>query len=81
MKKILFIFNGIVDLINENLGKKVKPEYVSKPNAYLEETLADNSLLKKYFTTTVSVKVGIKKIIDSLIRDSYLELRLNKEKI
>lgn len=43
-------FNELINIINEILGKEIKPRYIQKPNLYLESTLADLSILQKYYT-------------------------------
>ncbi len=57
-------FNQIVKLVNQQLPKKVRPVYVNKPKVYLEKTLADTRLLKKYYPDRLTpIKEGIQKTI------------------
>lgn len=61
-------FNQVVQLINEVLGKDIKPKYVSKPKHYVPETLV------RGVECTVSLKEGISAINDHLkLLDSMAE--------
>lgn len=60
-------FNEIVELINKRLNKNIKPIYVEKPQLYLEKTLADTSLLTKYYKGEfTSIDRGIEELIKYL---------------
>ncbi len=54
-------FNSIVDMINEQLGTVIKPEYVNAPVNYMKDTPCQNPVEVK-----ISVKEGIKRICESL---------------
>jgi nucleoside-diphosphate-sugar epimerase len=51
----------VVEIINKRLGTKIKPKYIKKPEAYIENTICKNPCRYK-----VSLEEGIQKIIDSL---------------
>ena len=60
-------FKEITLLINKYLYKNIDPIYVKKPKLYLEKTLADTHLLRRYFKKPLtSVSEGIKKTLQSL---------------
>lgn len=62
-------FNRVVKEINKILPKKIEPIYVSKPNLYLEKTLSDNTLLRKYYKNKLTpIEFGVKEIINSFIK-------------
>jgi nucleoside-diphosphate-sugar epimerase len=62
-------FNEIVNIVNKLTGNNIKAEHIEKPNVYLEETLADISIMKKYgLLPKSSLEDGIKLITDSLAR-------------
>lgn len=56
-------FNDVIQLINEELGTRIKPIYQKKPLAYIEETKCDKPCRCK-----VSLKDGIHKICQELIK-------------
>lgn len=59
-------FNQIIKEINKILPKKVEPVYIPKPNLYLEKTLSDNTLLRKYYKKELtSIEKGIEEILKS----------------
>lgn len=60
-------FNDIVDIINEILETDIRARHIEKPNIYLEETLAETSLMKIYYGSMMTpIKEGITRIIDDL---------------
>lgn len=60
-------FNDVIGVINEVLGTDITPEYRAKPDAYLETTLCDTSLLSKYIDPgKTQLKDGVRAIIDSI---------------
>lgn len=60
-------FNNLVGLINKILKKNIKPIYVKKPPLYLEKTLADTNLLRKYYKKSFTpIEIGLKKTLLSL---------------
>jgi UDP-glucose 4-epimerase len=64
-----YSFNDVVKLINELLGKNVKPKYVAKPASYLylEKTQADITLMKNVLQINpLDLEEGLKKYIESL---------------
>lgn len=62
-------FNEVVDIINKCLGTKVLPLYVEKPQLYLEKTLADTRLLRKYYKKPFTdIGTGIQKTINSILK-------------
>jgi UDP-glucose 4-epimerase len=62
-----YAFNDVIKLINELLGKDVKPKYVMKPVSYLEKTQADITLMKSILDINpLDLKEGLKKYIESL---------------
>ncbi|MBO0888669.1 NAD-dependent epimerase/dehydratase family protein, partial [Candidatus Bathyarchaeota archaeon] len=42
-------FNDVVKMLNKRLNKNIQPQYINKPMNYLEQTLADTSLMKNAF--------------------------------
>jgi len=65
-----YSFNDVIKLINELLGKSVKPKYVLKPVNYLEKTQADTTLMTKALAINpLGLEEGLKK---------YVSLMLNK---
>lgn len=42
-------FNNVIKLINARLKKNISPQYIPKPSNYLENTLADITLMSKLF--------------------------------
>lgn len=70
-------FKETVDLINTFLKKPVKPTYVPKPKIYLEKTMADTTLLRKYYKRPFTpIETGIKKTIESLQKELRLKSSL-----
>lgn len=65
-------FNNIIEIINEVSNKNIKAKHIEKPNIYLEETLADNILMKKYCTRLefTSIREGVSKILEDLKRSA-----------
>lgn len=60
-------FNEIVELINKHLNKNIKPTYVEKPQLYIEKTIANTSLLTKYYRGKfTSIDKGVGEVIKSL---------------
>jgi UDP-glucose 4-epimerase len=58
-------FNEIVNLISYLLGKKVRPQYVEKPNQYFEHTLADITKMKNVLEfSPIGLEDGLKKYLD-----------------
>ena len=63
-------FNEVVEMLNEALGKDVKPRYVENPiKNYVYHTQADTSKAEKVlgFKASVSLKEGIEKIVEYYI--------------
>jgi UDP-glucose 4-epimerase len=63
---IAYSFNQIVDLLNENLGKNIKPVHQPMPmKNYVFETLADTTKAEKIlgFKAKTTLKQGIKQLI------------------
>ncbi len=61
-------YNYVVEVINEILGKNIKPEYLKKPNFFAGNTLADTKIIKKYYPEIkYPLKKGIEKVVKSLI--------------
>jgi nucleoside-diphosphate-sugar epimerase len=47
------------------LGKKVRPQYVEKPNQYFEHTLADITKMKNVLEfSPIGLEDGLKKYLD-----------------
>lgn len=60
-------FNQIIQEVNSQLENPVTPVYKPKPNQYLEKTLADTTLLRKYYSKEFTpLKAGVQAIIESL---------------
>jgi UDP-glucose 4-epimerase len=60
-------FNDVVKMLNKRLNKNIQPEYINKPMNYLEQTLADTSLMKNMFgVSPISLQEGIDKYCTSL---------------
>ena len=60
-------FNLLIIAINIMLNTKIKPKYIDKPADYLEETLCDTTLMRKYYTEPLtSLEEGIKRTLRSL---------------
>jgi UDP-glucose 4-epimerase len=63
----VYSFNDVIRLINELLGKDIRPKYVAKPVSYLEITQADISLMKNILEITpLDLKEGLKKYLKQL---------------
>jgi UDP-glucose 4-epimerase len=60
-------FNGIIEIINKQLGTDIKPTYVKNPiNNYVQHTMADISLARSelgYEPTCRNVEDGIKRLL------------------
>lgn len=64
-------FNGILEVINDNLTTgHVEGDHLIRPTGYVEETLADISRLKEFYTPKVLIDDGIKKVMESIRRKS-----------
>lgn len=62
-------FNEVVSLINDLLGKEIKPKYVKKPEFYLEKTCADIRRMKEILSINpIDLYDGLKKYLESLSR-------------
>lgn len=61
-----FAFNEIIEIINSRLKTSIKPVYVEKPVSYLEETLADSTILSNYYLPKTSLVSGVQTILNSL---------------
>jgi len=60
-------FREIVGLINKALKNNIEPVYVEKPQLYLEKTLADTSLLTRYYKGDFTpLSKGLEAVIRSL---------------
>jgi len=58
-------FNEVISLISNVSRKKVEPIYVGKPDNYVEETLADQTVLRKYYQPDMDMQKGIKAMYES----------------
>jgi len=59
-------FNEAVSMINELLGKEIKPKYVKKPEFYLEKTCADIRRMKEILSLDpLDLYDGLKKYLES----------------
>jgi UDP-glucose 4-epimerase len=56
-----YSLNDVIKMINKELGTKVKPKYIPKPEIYIEHTVCKNPCNYK-----VSLEEGIQRILDSL---------------
>lgn len=57
---ISYSFNEVIISINELLGKEIKPKYIKKPLSYLENTLAETTILKNSLgIEPMSLKEGL----------------------
>ena len=66
-----YTFNYVIELMNEMLGKNVKPRYIPKPVKYLERTQADIRLMKKYLgINPIPLEKGLEKYIEYVIQHS-----------
>lgn len=53
-------FNEVVRVINECVGKDIRPRYVPKPDFYVEHTAADTTLMRKYLKISpISLEEGL----------------------
>jgi len=60
-------FNEVISMINDLLGKEVKPKYVKKPEFYLEKTCADIRRMKEILSLDpLDLYDGLKKYLESL---------------
>lgn len=60
-------FNEAVSMINELLGKEIKPKYVKKPEFYLEKTCADIRRMKEILSIDpLDLYDGLKKYLETL---------------
>jgi len=59
-------FNELIELINDLLGKNVRPYYVKKPFHYFEHTLADITYMKNILgISPISLESGLKKYAET----------------
>ncbi len=67
-----YTFNDIVKVINQTLGKDIKPVYVPNPiRNYVPWLLADITKLKQYFATPkIQLEEGVKKLVDYYTTES-----------
>jgi UDP-glucose 4-epimerase len=57
-----YSYNQIVEKINKVLGKDIKPVYTGKPKNYVDNAVADTTLMKKYLRLhPISLEEGLKK--------------------
>lgn len=62
-----YTFNYVIKVINELLGKNVKPRYIHKPLNYLERTQADISLMKNALAIEpLTLEKGLKRYLDCI---------------
>ncbi|MFN4133187.1 MAG: hypothetical protein ACK4GQ_02325, partial [Candidatus Hadarchaeales archaeon] len=64
-------FNRVVELINREMGKNVRPKYLENPiKNYVHHTCADIRKAKKLlgFKPTISVEEGIKLQVKELVK-------------
>jgi nucleoside-diphosphate-sugar epimerase len=53
-------FNDVVEVLNHRLKRNIRPKYIGKPINYLEQTLADTSLMKESFgINPMSLEKGV----------------------
>ncbi len=70
-------FLETVKLINNELKTDIKPTFIPRPQLYLEITLADTKLLKKYYKGSfTSVKEGIHKTIKYLDEINKIDVKV-----
>jgi hypothetical protein len=63
-------FNKLIDVINNLLGKGIKPKYVPSEKNYVEALCADTTLMKKLLKIEITpLEEVVKKFI------SYLETK------
>ena len=61
-----YSFNVAIKLINDILGKEIQPQYIDKPTKYLENTLADTSLLKNVLDITpLTLEEGLERYVET----------------
>jgi len=61
-------FNEVVQMLNQRLGKNIRPQYINKPMNYLERTHADTSLMMKTFgITPITLEEGVDKYCSSIV--------------
>lgn len=66
-------FNELVAIINKAMKTSLTPEYVDRPVIYLEKTMADTTLLRKYYTKSFTpIEKGIKEVLKSLKEENKL---------
>lgn len=66
-------FKETVELINRNIENPVEPIFVPKPKIYLEKTMADTTLLRKYYTKPFTpIEDGVKITIESIKKEFNL---------
>lgn len=63
-----YSFNEVVDIINNLLGKKIKPIYIEKPPSYLENTLASIKKMKELLEMRepLDLEEGLRKYLEFL---------------
>jgi UDP-glucose 4-epimerase len=63
-----YTFNEVVKLINELLGKNIKPIYVDRPKRYLERTLASRKRQDKIIgIKPMTLEVGLRKYLEEIV--------------
>jgi UDP-glucose 4-epimerase len=66
-----YSFNEVIALLNELLDTNINPKYIPVPNFYLEKTLADIKLMKRFLgVNPIDLKQGLKKYLKYLERFS-----------
>lgn len=61
-------FNEVVAMLNARLEKSIKPLYINKPINYLEQTLADTSVMQEAFgVSPMSLEDGIDQYCSSIL--------------
>jgi UDP-glucose 4-epimerase len=60
-------FNEVIHLINQLLGKQIRPRHVNKPSNYLEKTLADITKMRKLLNIKpLDLESGLEKYIEKI---------------
>jgi UDP-glucose 4-epimerase len=59
-------FNNILDMCTKVSGANLPRQYIGKPSGYVDDTLADTSVLHKYYVPHVSLREGIEGIFKDL---------------
>jgi len=59
-------FNDIAAEISNQLNKGIEPVFVDRPVGYVDETLADPTILHKYYKPEVKFGEGIKRLVNHL---------------